>query len=33
LRTAFGVSAGPAPDRFFVALAVLGLLSDVAEDQ
>jgi AAA ATPase-like protein len=22
LRTAFGVSAGPAPDRFFVALAV-----------
>jgi DNA-binding CsgD family transcriptional regulator len=33
VRTAFGVSAGPAPDRFFVALAVLGLLSDVAEDQ
>jgi hypothetical protein len=23
----------PAPDRFSVALAVLGLLSDVAEDQ
>jgi DNA-binding CsgD family transcriptional regulator len=33
VRTAFGVSAGPAPDRFFVALAVLGLFSDVAEDQ
>jgi DNA-binding CsgD family transcriptional regulator len=33
LRTAFGVSTGPAPDRFFVALAVLGLLSDVAEEQ
>jgi hypothetical protein len=33
LRTALGVGAGPAPDRFFVALAVLGLLSEVAEDQ
>jgi DNA-binding CsgD family transcriptional regulator len=33
LRTAFGLSAGPAPDRFFVALAVLGLLSEVAEEQ
>jgi hypothetical protein len=33
LRTAFGVSRGSAPDRFFVGLAVLGLLSDVAEDQ
>jgi DNA-binding CsgD family transcriptional regulator len=33
LRTAFGVSAGPAPDRLFVALAVLSLLSDVAEEQ
>ena len=33
LRTAFGVSTGPAPDRFFIALAVLNLLSDVAEEQ
>lgn len=33
LRTAFGISAGPAPDRFMVGLAVLGLLSDVAERQ
>jgi len=31
LRTAFGVSPGPAPDLFFVGLAVLTLLSDVAE--
>jgi hypothetical protein len=33
LRTVFAISPGPAPDRFFVALAVLGLLSDVAEKQ
>jgi DNA-binding CsgD family transcriptional regulator len=33
LRTAFGVSAGLAPDRFFLGLAVLSLLSDVAEEQ
>jgi DNA-binding CsgD family transcriptional regulator len=33
LRTAFGISPGPAPDRFFVALAVLGLVSDVAEQR
>ena len=33
LRTAFGVSTGSAPDRLFVALAVLSLLSDVAEEQ
>ncbi|HEV7712102.1 MAG TPA: AAA family ATPase, partial [Asanoa sp.] len=33
LRTIFGLSAGPAPDRFLVGLAVLGLLSAVAEQQ
>ena len=33
LGTAFGISPGPAPDRLFVALAVLSLLSDVAEEQ
>src|ERR1700738_1291169 len=32
LRTALGISPGPPPDRFFVALAVLSLLSDVAEE-
>jgi DNA-binding CsgD family transcriptional regulator len=31
LATTFGLSAGAVPDRFFVALAVLGLLSEAAE--
>jgi DNA-binding CsgD family transcriptional regulator len=31
LATTFGLSAGGVPDRFFVGLAVLGLLSEVAE--
>src|SRR5262245_23737379 len=33
LLTAFGMSAGPAPDRFLIGLAVLNLLSNVAEGQ
>ena len=33
LRTAFGLLAGDAPDRFLVGLALLSLLSDVAEEQ
>ncbi len=33
LGTAFGLSAGPAPDRFFIGLAVLSLLSEVAGER
>jgi AAA ATPase domain len=33
LRTAFGMSAGPTPDQFLIGLAVLGLLSQLAEEQ
>ena len=33
LSVAFGLSAGPAPDRLLIGLAVLSLLSDVAEEQ
>jgi hypothetical protein len=33
LRTAFGMSSGPAPDNFLVSLAVLNLLSAVADQR
>src|SRR5260370_25712739 len=33
LRTAFGATAGPAPDRFLAGLAVLGLLSEESADR
>jgi len=33
LSTAFGMSAGPPPERFLVGLAVLSLLADASENQ
>jgi hypothetical protein len=33
LATAFGLSAGPPPDRFLAGLGVLGLLSEVAAER
>src|SRR3954468_13154564 len=33
LATAFGLSSGDPPDRFFVGLAVLSLLSEMAEER
>jgi DNA-binding CsgD family transcriptional regulator len=33
LAITFGLSAGPAPDRFLVGLAVLSLISEVAEER
>jgi len=33
LCIAFGMSAGPAPDRFLIGLAVLSLFSEMAEVQ
>jgi DNA-binding CsgD family transcriptional regulator len=33
LQAAFGMITGPAPDQFLIGLAVLGILSDVSEEE
>src|ERR1700748_3668364 len=33
VEVAFGLRSGPAPDRFEVGLAILGLLAEVAEQE
>jgi DNA-binding CsgD family transcriptional regulator len=33
LKTAFGLSAAPAPDRFLIGLAVLSIFADAADEQ